>query len=96
MSPTAKAREAVASATLPQGWTPLPAIGQWIRCAPLEKPGTVASLRFRTISPAGTMEVDGTIRRDGTPGRLCVRWVGDFTAIQAGIAWVTTALLVRA
>ena len=96
MSPTAKAREAIESATLPQGWTPLPAIGSWSRCASLNKPGTIASLGFRTISPAGTVEVDGTIRRDGTPGRLCVRWVGDFSGIQAGIAWVCTALLVRA
>ena len=96
MSPTAKAREATEAATLPQGWDPLPPIGRWSRCASLQKPGTIGSIGLRAVAPAGSVEVDGTIRRDGVAGQLCVRWVGHFSGLKTGISYVCTALLVRA
>jgi len=96
MSPTAKARLAIEAATLPQGWDPLPPVGRWSRCASLVKTGTSGTIGLRTIAPAGSVEVDGTIFRPEIKGQSCARWIGHHTDIQAGIAWVTTALLARA
>lgn len=92
---TATALDAIITATLPQGWENLGAVGEWRRTAILQKPGVVAGIQMRPRPrPAGTVEVSGS-RRTG-PGNASVSWTGHFSEIQAGIAWVTAALLVRA
>ena len=68
-------------------------------------PASVAPLShfFHPGSPTGLSRktscrpiIIATGRREGAPGRTEIKWIGFSSDLQAGIAWVTTALLVRA
>lgn len=94
LSPAAAARQAIDAVILPQGWEHFEAWGEWYRCAAFNKGSVNATLDMRVSKPAGSVIVEGGTSKAFGSARIV--WVGNHLELQAGIAWVTTALLVRA
>lgn len=96
-SPTARARQAIASAILPQGWADqtVRSHGEE-RTALLDRPGVVGALGFGLHTPAGTVRVYVSVTRGREPGALSATWTGPHEHLQQGLERAITAALVRA